>query len=151
MSYFVFFVFRRIIYIFMALQLEISSLQLVLILYMNMQWFIYIGLVKPKIGLLFNRIEFLNEVINQVICFHNLFFTDMVPDPVMQFNIGWSQLSVLCFFMIINLTIIFNHGAHNLKLIFIKYSNRLLKKKPEQIAEITENEINKNLIKIQEY
>jgi hypothetical protein len=42
---------------------------------------VYVGLIKPNNERLSNRLELTNEFYNQIVCFHQFFYTDMVDSP----------------------------------------------------------------------
>ena len=46
-SYFIIYIFRRMLYVLLVFKQPILSLQWIFLLYLNMANFIYLGLVKP--------------------------------------------------------------------------------------------------------
>ena len=123
MIYFLIQVFRRIFYVYSIFGVPIESIQLILLLYLNIATTIYFGKIRPKIGKFFNRLEMFNEAMFQVVCFHQFLFTAFVPDFKLKFNIGWSQMLVIIFLILINLSLIIYFAFMKLRLYLIKYCN----------------------------
>lgn len=55
-----------------------------------------------------NKLELFNEACLLVVSYHLFFFTSMVPDPEVQYQVGWSIIVVT----------LFNLGANMLIIIF---------------------------------
>lgn len=81
---------------------------------------IYLISVKPFKVSLMNAIEILNELCVLIANYHLLCFTDFVPDPKMQSNIGYSLLGFT------GLTLAINIGA--LLYTSIVHSKKVIKK-----------------------
>jgi hypothetical protein len=114
MAYFVFYLLRRIIYMATAYWISSQSLQLIVILYLNILVTVYLGQVKPKVGRFFNRLEVSNEFLFQLISFHQFLFTQFVPDVLQKFEFGWSWMSMVTLLVAFNLAIIFYVSFKNL-------------------------------------
>ena len=69
---------------------ETSSLQLMLLVLMNMLIMIYIGNNKPFKELLSNRDELFFEFLVGNITILLFTFSDFCPDPLMKYNVGWA-------------------------------------------------------------
>ena len=86
-------------------------------LWLNYAQTIYIGLSRPHLTRTLNILELVNEYLIMIIFFHLSFFTNWVPDPEMQFLLGWS-LSVFVIVLIsLNLTVVIKHGLYSLYLV----------------------------------
>jgi hypothetical protein len=110
MAYFMIYLLRRMIYVSTAYWIPVQSLQLIVILYLNIYVTIYLGQIRPKISRFFNRLELFNEFLYQWVCFHQFFYTDFIPDLELKFSIGWSQMGIVTFLIFTNLSIIFYYG-----------------------------------------
>jgi hypothetical protein len=54
-----------------------------------------------------------------------VFFTDFVPDPNMQYGLGYSMVTFISVLIFVNLLLIFWFGSKSVKFIFIKYYRRV--------------------------
>ena len=72
---------------------------------------LYQGQFQPKIGRFANRLEAFNELCIQAIFVHMLLFTSWIPDPELQYSIGFSMIAIIAFKMFVNLVIVFYHAG----------------------------------------
>ena len=128
LSYFFVFMIRRISFVAVSIFVESPSLQTISILYMNLIIVIFIGLSKPFARKLRNIIEFVNEGLVSVTCFHLLVFTDYVPDKYMQYRAGYSMLMVLFVLILFNMWFVFINGARLIYLVYLKYKRIIVHK-----------------------
>ena len=93
---------------------------------MNLLFTNFIGNFKPFRLPLFNKFEIFNDTIVYIVTFHFMFFTDIVPEPDTQFNIGYSCIFFVSLGLVANMSIIIGNAIRFIKLVSIKYY-RLLK------------------------
>ena len=89
-----------------------------------MSLFMYNGQYSPLETRLANRIELFNEICIHIATTHLLFFTDWIPDPDMQYLMGWSMIVFICGCMLVNFTLVFYFAGRQVKLLLIKYYKR---------------------------
>ncbi len=94
---------------------------------------IYITYVKPFQLPLLNRLEMFNEYSILVATYHLYCFTDFVPDPETQYQMGWSIIVVTILNMAVNILFMMYMTFGALKMAFykIKYKYALWKKNKE--------------------
>ena len=80
----------------------------------------YLGLVKPFEVPIFNKLEMFNEFSIVIVNYHLYLFTNFLPDPIIQFNVGWSLLAVTVGNIIVNMSVIGYHGYHSIKALISK-------------------------------
>jgi len=79
---------------------------------------VYLIRVKPFKVPLMNEIEILNEICVLIATYHLLCFTDFVPDPQMQSNIGYSLLGFTGFTLALNIgALLYTSVVHSKKVI----------------------------------
>ena len=75
------FVARRLIFIWVAMQIPLPfTIQMIIMMNLNVMCLIYEGLIKPGDRFYINRLELMNEWFVNIITFSLLFFTDWIPD-----------------------------------------------------------------------
>jgi hypothetical protein len=63
---------------------------------------------------------------------HMMCLTDFLPDTDMQFYVGWSFVSLIVLFLVVNLAFVLSVSVKQLRLLILKYYRRCahsLKKK----------------------
>ena len=103
---------------FIYLQIQLVNLS-------NLGMLIYQGNNKPFQGKFRNVSENFNEFIIFICFLHVFLFTDFVGDKSMQYNLGYSLMTVIGVFLTFHLTIILLVTLKFVKLIFVRYKRRI--------------------------
>lgn len=126
-SFYLLFIIRRLIFVILCFGIDnYSGLVLVLVNFMNLAQLVYVGMTRPLIGKLFNRLEMFNELFVCFITFHMCFFTDWVldvngiPDEPVQYNYGIMMNTFFLYYLYWNIIVIIWHTFLKLRLLIIK-------------------------------
>ena len=88
---------RRVLFCFTLMFLQDNPAQQIqILLLLALFEIIYIGLVSPYWRALDNKVELFNELVNCIVIYHFICYTDFLPDPEIQFQLGWSMIITLC-------------------------------------------------------
>ena len=82
---------------------------------------IYQGRTSPLLSRFDNNLELMNEWFVCMSTLHLCFYTDYIPDPELQYSLGWSLNGFTLVMITYNLAIIIYFLVNNLRLIYIKY------------------------------
>ena len=82
---------------------------------------IYQGRTSPLLSRFDNNLELMNEWFVCMSTLHLCFYTDFIPDPELQYSLGWSLNGFTLVMITYNLAIIIYFLVNNLRLIYIKY------------------------------
>lgn len=122
MSFFLVFLIRRLLYLYVAFAFTEHTIFIALsLLYINLFVTIYQGQFFPKITKFLNYIEVFNEFSVEVTFVHMLLFTEWIPDPNVQYLIGYSMITVISLNIFVNLVIVFYICGKSVSLINVKY------------------------------
>ena len=91
---------------------------------MNIFVSIYIGYFASKKEQLVNRIDLLNEFMIQAVTLHLVLFTDYIPLPELQYNLGYSMIGFISLLMLANILVVGYFAANDVWLIGVKYYRR---------------------------
>ena len=106
---------RRLIFAFLIVFLEDYAItQLQYAVMSSALFIIYLNLCRPYIFSKMTRSEIMNEVINLVVTYHYLLFTNFVDDIEMRFYIGWSSIGLTILLISINMLIILKDFLYNI-------------------------------------
>ena len=105
LSFYLVFISRKAFLTYIAFFVDTSSLQIILIMFLNIFMILYIGSSYSLESLLLNRMEIFNEACIIVITLHLLFFTDWLSIEL-QAKCGWSMVAWTAFLVVVNLTIV---------------------------------------------
>jgi len=87
---------------------------------------IYFTLVGPFELPIMNKIEIFNEFCILLACTHLFWFTDFVPDPEIQYLLGWSLITVSVLNIIVNMLLMAWMSIPSLKMLYWKLRNKFL-------------------------
>ena len=101
--------------------------------YLNLITLIFQGSVYPAYSRFENRVEFYNEFSITLCSILAICFTAWVPDPELQFLMGWNFCGFLLLQVFINLVLVITFSFLGFKLVIMKYyfrvSHKCCKKK----------------------
>ena len=97
------FVLRRLIIAIICFYVQNCTIQIIIMLYMNIAIMIYVGHNRPLNTGFKNKLDLLNECFISNATYHMLLFTDWTLDEHEQYIAGWSMIINLAVCYIINL------------------------------------------------
>jgi hypothetical protein len=139
LQYFLVFCIRRflVILIVFVVLADNPSMQLLSFMWLNLFMLLHTGYLKPFNSRLQNRVVLLNEFGIAIISMHLTFFTEWVPDKVMQSNLGWSMIAFISIVTGVNLYLVLYFGCRGLYLLFLRYYRRMKAKSALIIDKLT--------------
>ena len=123
---------RRFIFVWSVFYLEAGSIQIIILITINMVVIVYIAHVKPFIFRVNNRIEIFNEIITQIISCHTIVFTEWVTDYYTQEVMSWCMIFFITFYCIFNIMLFMGETVKQYRLTYIQ-KQRQIKAKIEKI------------------
>ena len=77
---------------------------------------IFVAEVKPFELPLLNKMEVINECFIIMAAYHLFLYTDFVPDPILQYQLGWSIIGVTVINIILNMAVMIGVSMRRIKL-----------------------------------
>ena len=68
----------------------------------------FLGTVIPHQDIFMTKIEIVNETLLVLVCYQFMLYTDIVQNVPLRSAIGWSQVGLVVFILVFNLTVILN-------------------------------------------
>ena len=117
--FYLFFILRRIVFIFMCFELQEEPViyEILIVMFLNMAMLIYQGYFQPAYNLFENRIELFNEFNVSVCSTIVLCFTEWIHSEDLKFLIGWCFCCLILFQILINIIIIFYYSMRSSSLV----------------------------------
>ena len=130
------YLYRRLAYVLILLCLaDYPGIQILLIIYLSLLNLLLTVLVKPNILISDNIMDIVNETLIYVCSVLMIALTDMVDDPYMKYNIGWSMAIVTALVIVFNFGITFIHLLNvirkGIKRVWERCRNKKLKKQDD--------------------
>ena len=72
---------------------------------------VYIVWIKPFEETFMNNLEIFNEICILIVSLHLYLFTFFVPDPTIQYSVGWSIVIFTILNILVNMMVIIFMGA----------------------------------------
>lgn len=117
---------RRLIFLAVVFNLyDVPSIQLIILMLVNLLILEFITGRRPLAGRFINRLEVFNEVNNIICTFQMAFFTAWIPSPSTQYLLGWSMIGSMMLSIAVNQLIIFHQIGKDVFLVIKKYYKRL--------------------------
>lgn len=119
-SYFLVFMLRRFLYVgsvFLLVNNQGDQIELMLII--NFLMILYVGnrLFNHR---LLNRIQMFEELLNSIISFHMIYFSDYCKEDKVRYIYGWSMIIITSLYYIVQQSFFFYLAFHLVKLLFIR-------------------------------
>jgi hypothetical protein len=102
-----------------------------------------------------NRLEIFNESCILAASYHLFSFTDFVPEPDLQYRIGWSLIGVTVFNIVMNMFFMIYMTAKKIKLLCQKlkklFDKWCMKKTKKDILEETSKPLKNEELKVEDF
>jgi len=103
------FVVRRILFVCVSVLLSShASIQIHLFTFTTLFYLMFLGTVIPHQDIFMTKIEIVNETLLVLVCYQFMLYTDIVQNVPLRSAIGWSQVGLVVFILVFNLTVILN-------------------------------------------
>jgi hypothetical protein len=113
---------------------EYAVFQIMILMYFNLVFNLYIGYCAPYQSRYRNRIEIMNELQVTFICYHTIIFTDFVKSVEDQYLAGWIMICLVNLLLLLNMGIVFHQIYYNGRLYCIRVCNKCFKK-PDLVSD----------------
>lgn len=94
---------------------------------------LFTGYFRPMVSRMANTMELINDVIIVNCSYFLIIFSAMVADPWTRYQSAWPLIGLVCFLILLNLSVIMVRGIssviHTSKLRMLRYKNRKIAQK----------------------
>lgn len=103
------FMIRRILFVGLTVGLKNNaSIQIHLFMFTSLFYLMYLGTVSPHTEIFVTKLEIVNETLFMLVSYQFMLYTDVLQNVPLRYSIGWSQVALVVFLLVINFCVIIN-------------------------------------------